>query len=73
MSTNLDAYTDCEIFKPGERWRSPRGIHYIVQSCTINGVATLRIAHPDTRSRLRYLPWDGVMNWVRIAAAPANP
>ena len=76
MERDITKHEDCEVFKPGERWRAPRGKHYLVMSCTVNEKATLRqilspLSYPIELGQLRYEPWDGVKNWVRIV--PANP
>lgn len=77
MTTKRDTtqYGDGKVFKPGERWCSPRGSYYYVQSSTVDGIATLRrLEGPYSQASpsagpLRYVQWDGVINWVRISAA----
>ena len=77
MERDITKYEDCNVFKPGERWRAPRGRCYLVISSIVNEKATLRSIEGldwdpiPTLGRLRYEPWDGVKNWVRIV--PANP
>ena len=73
---NLPA--DGTFFQPRERWRSPMGVHYIVEwSSRIERKAGLRRLqgppgsglHNETTGRLRYVPWDGVQGWTRTREA----
>jgi hypothetical protein len=79
MERDITKYEDCNVFKPGERWRAPRGKHYLVMSCIVNGRATLRLIigpywdPTPTLGRLHYEPWDGVKNWVRTAPRKSQP
>lgn len=82
MERDINSYADCDVFKPGERWRSRRGTHYFVLGVEVGGRATLRTlsapwAGPnpvstDPLGRIRMVPWDGVMGWVRYSAASAT-
>lgn len=72
MERDINQHGDCEVFKPGDRWRAPRSGCYLVISCNVGGKATLRrLISPDwdpipILGRLRYEPWDGVENWMRV-------
>jgi len=61
----IDDYSDCDVFKPGEIWQTPRGLLLKVESVKVGGIAVLR----DGAGRKRMRSWDGVLSWVRIAAA----
>lgn len=63
----ITEYADCEVFKPGELWRSPRGTLFHVESSAPNRAALLR-PFPRSSGRRRYVPWDGVEGWTREAA-----
>lgn len=79
---SIHDYGDCDVFKPGERWRSPRGTCYYVHGVQVGSNATLRTlggpwAQPipggySSPGRIRRVPWDGVKNWVRYAASDAG-
>lgn len=64
---SIHDYADCEVFKPGEIWRSPRGNLYEVENVRVRIQASLR--HVSSR-RLHRRAWDGVIGWARVAAAP---
>lgn len=72
---------DGAFFQPRERWRSPMGVHYIVEwSSRIVGKAGLQrlkgppgtVFHNETTGRLRYVPWNGVQGWTRTQEAQSN-
>lgn len=69
----ITEYGDCDVFKPGEVWRGPRGALYYVDACRPGTQAKLRrIPRVELagieQGPIRYAPWDGVAGWVREAA-----
>jgi hypothetical protein len=82
MKKDITQYADCDVFKPGERWQSPRKSHYFVMGSQVGGKATLRTlksawASPtpvgtEAIGKLRIVPWDGVVGWVRYAENDAD-
>lgn len=63
----IEDYDDFEVFKPGELWKSPRGITWLVLSNAVCGKATLRRVPGGAKN---HRPWDDCINWVRVSAAP---
>jgi len=65
---SITEYHDCDVFKPGEVWQSPRGFLWRVMDCVPGVQATLRQGR-DGKGRIQRRRWDGVCNWVRDSAA----
>ncbi|MBN3043323.1 hypothetical protein H4F47_10370 [Pectobacterium brasiliense] len=55
---------ECEVFKVGEVWQSPRGTFYKVISVD-SREATLRKGS-DGSGKIMRRWWDDVVNWVRV-------
>ncbi len=64
-------YHDCDVFKPGEVWMSPRGYFWKVIESVPNGQALLRLGK-DGHGRISRRRWDHVCNWIRDTAAPSS-
>ena len=71
---HIEDYEDCNVFKPGEIWQSPRGTFHRVLSSKVAHYAEFRqVADangtPLKGGRWRMILWSEVKNWVRVRAA----
>jgi hypothetical protein len=68
----INEYHDCDVFKPGEVWQSPRGYFWKVMDCVPGGQATLRQGLHG-QGRIQRRGWDQIGYWVRDSAAYPDP